>query len=207
LKYEATRKQSRLQSKIGMSRGESINDNSSASAAGYNITNYSAEETEELLILKSIIDVNLPKFLADDIPLFHGIINDLFPDVALPPPSYADLQKCARKVLNKQKLQKRKKFMEKIIQLYDMIKCRHGLMLVGPANSGKTTTYRVLSDALTLVSSEAPSFEEKEVETYVINPKSITLAQLYGNYDAISQEFTDGVLGSIFRFCSYVKPN
>ena len=54
-----------------------------------------------------------------------------------------------------------------------MIKCRHGLMLVGPANSGKTTTYRVLSDALTLVSSEAPSFEEKEVETYVINPKSI----------------------------------
>ena len=34
--------------------------------------------------------------------------------------------------------------MEKIIQLYDMIKCRHGLMLVGPANSGKTTTYRVL---------------------------------------------------------------
>lgn len=37
-----------------------------------------------------------------------------------------------------------------------------------------------------MVSKEAPSFEEKEVETYVINPKSITLAQLYGNYDAIS---------------------
>ena len=88
-----------------------------------------------------------------------------------------------------------------------MIKCRHGLMLVGPASSGKTTTYRVLAEALTLVCSVAPSFAEKEVETYVINPKSITLAQLYGSYDAISQEFTDGVLGSIFRFCSYVKPN
>ena len=176
LKYESTRKQSRLQSKLGMSRQESINDASSASAAGYNITQYSAEETEELLILKSIIDVNLPKFLADDIPLFHGIINDLFPDVELPPPSYADLQKCARKVLHKRNLQVQKKFMEKIIQLYDMIKCRHGLMLVGPANSGKTTTYNVLADALILVSHEAPSFEEKEVETYVINPKSITLA-------------------------------
>ena len=88
-----------------------------------------------------------------------------------------------------------------------MIKCRHGLMLVGPASSGKTTTYRVLAEALTLVCSVSPSFAEKEVETYVINPKSITQAQLYGNYDAISQEFTDGVLGSIFRFCSYVKPN
>lgn len=115
LKYEATRKQSRLHSKVGMSRQESINDGSSASAAGYNITTYSMEETEELLILKSIIDVNLPKFLADDIPLFHGIISDLFPEVELPPPSYADLQKCARKVLHKQNLQVQKKFMEKII--------------------------------------------------------------------------------------------
>ena len=67
-----------------------------------------------------------------------------------------------------------------------MIKCRHGLMIVGPADSGKTTTYSVLSDSLTLVTSAAPSFEEKEVETYVINPKSITLPQLYGNYDSIS---------------------
>ena len=65
--------------------------------------------------------------------------------------------------------------MQMIIQLYDMIKCRHGLMIVGPAGSGKTTTYRVLADTITLVSSVAPSFEEKEVETYVINPKSITL--------------------------------
>ena len=59
-------------------------------------------------------------------------------------------------------------------------------MLVGPASSGKTTSYRVLAKAITLVSSEAPQMEELPVETYIINPKSITLAQLYGNYDNIS---------------------
>ena len=50
------------------------------------------------------------------------------------------------------------------------------MMLVGPANSGKTTTYKVLAKSITKVVEQDPSFEELKVETYVINPKSITLA-------------------------------
>lgn len=71
-------------------------------------------------------------------------------------------------------------------------------MVVGLPYAGKTCAWRVLSRALDLVA-ERGEIEEHAVTCHVINPKAITIAQLYGFFRPISHEWVDGVLANKFR--------
>ena len=62
-------------------------------------------------------------------------------------------------------------FMEKIIQLYETIMVRHGLMVVGSPYSGKSSIIKVLGDAISAIKDD-PNFVT--VDMHFVNPKSIT---------------------------------
>ena len=85
------------------------------------------------------------------------------------------------------------------MQLIDTMSVRFGIMIIGQTLTGKSTIIRSLKE----VHNQMKEREEKEeytgVEMQILNPKSIAMSELYGNFSHITHEWTDGLASSIIR--------
>ena len=66
---------------------------------------------------KALRDVNVPKFLKDDLPLFEGIISDLFPGVERPSSDHGALLAALETSCRDMSLQAVQPFLLKCIQV------------------------------------------------------------------------------------------
>ncbi|MXQ83245.1 hypothetical protein E5288_WYG018809 [Bos mutus] len=156
--------------------------------------------SEDVVLIRALRDSNLPKFLTDDAILFSGIISDLFPGVQIPEHDYGILQSTIIDVMKKKNLQPEACMVKKVIQFYETMLVRHGVMLVGPTGGGKTTVYQVLAETLGNLQKlgvDNPFYQP--VKTYVLNPKSITMGELYGEVNNITLEWKDGLMALSVR--------
>uniref|UniRef100_A0A4W3JLB2 Dynein axonemal heavy chain 6 n=1 Tax=Callorhinchus milii TaxID=7868 RepID=A0A4W3JLB2_CALMI len=158
------------------------------------------ELNEDVVLIRALRDSNLPKFLVDDSVLFGGILSDLFPGVEIPDHDYGLFQETVVEVMSKRGLQVVSCMISKVIQLYETMIVRHGVMLVGPSGSGKTTVYRILAETLgTLHNAGEDDPFYQIVKLYVLNPKSITMGELYGEVNNLTLEWKDGLMALSVR--------
>ena len=79
-------------------------------------------------------------------------------------------------------------------------------MLVGFTGSGKTKCYETLADLMNKLRNDKNPDQRFQNVTYeVINPKAISMGELYGEVDFNTQEWFDGLASKIIRACSVLE--
>ncbi|CAL6051371.1 Dynein_heavy chain [Hexamita inflata] len=159
--------------------------------------------SEDILLIRAMQDSNIPKFMAEDIVLFNGIVQDLFPGMKIPKAEYGILETEIRNILKQQGLQDNDEFVTKILQAYDTHIIRHGQMFVGESLTGKSVARNTLAQAITNLAGQQPQF--KQVEQYILSAKSITMAELYGELNTVTNEWKDGLVAVLARKILEIK--
>ena len=105
-----------------------------------------------------------------------SLLADVFPGTDYIPVDLEALRDHIVEVCNERRLVPGEKWVSKILQLYQIQKIQHGLMMVGPSGTGKTNAWRVLLQAL-------ERLDGVEGVEYVIDPKAMHKDALYGTLD------------------------
>uniref|UniRef100_A0A8D1UZT8 AAA+ ATPase domain-containing protein n=1 Tax=Sus scrofa TaxID=9823 RepID=A0A8D1UZT8_PIG len=173
-----------------------------------------SETDETLIIIEAMREASLPKFLPEDVPLFEKIIGDIFYGATVPKVNQIALEKVISVATQQLGFQQWPTQKERIIQFHNQLRACVGVMLVGPTGGGKTTVRRILERTLVLLPSMSLkitldfsqiSGRKGKVDVCVLNPKCVTLSELYGYLDLNTMEWTDGLLSATIR--NYVYSN
>ncbi|KAI1416726.1 cytoplasmic dynein heavy chain [Hypoxylon sp. FL1857] len=155
--------------------------------------NIGAEEVvEPEIIVQSVRETIAPKLIRPDVEIMMAIEGECFPGVQYVPANLAELEGAIRRLAAERHLVVNDVWMTKVLQLYQIQKIHHGVMMVGNSGTGKSAAWRLLLDALQEV-------EKVEGVSHVIDSKVMSKEALYGNLDSTTREWTDGLFTSILR--------
>ena len=149
------------------------------------------ERPEEQVLMRALRDFNLPKIVAEDSPVFLGLICDLFPNLDVPRKRDSELEKAVKHASCDNKLQPDESFIMKVVQLDELLEVRHSVFIVGGAGTGKSSTWRTLFRTYQ---------NQKKRPVYTdLNPKAVSNDELYGIINPTTREWKDGLFSSIMR--------
>ncbi|XP_078035551.1 dynein beta chain, ciliary-like isoform X3 [Augochlora pura] len=149
------------------------------------------QRPEDQVLMRALRDFNIPKIVTDDVPVFMGLIGDLFPALDVPRKRDLEFELTVKESAVDLKLQPEDGFILKVVQLEELLHVRHSVFIVGFAGTGKTEVWKTLNRTY---------FNQKLKPYYNdLNPKAVTNDELFGIINPATREWKDGLFSVIMR--------
>ncbi|XP_015413618.1 PREDICTED: dynein heavy chain 11, axonemal [Myotis davidii] len=139
---------------------------------------------EDQVLMRALRDFNMPKIVTDDIPVFLGLVGDLFPALDVPRRRAPHLEQMVRQSTLELRLQPEESFILKVVQLEELLAVRHSVFVVGNAGTGKSQILRTLYRTYVNMK-QKPIWND-------LNPKAVTTDELFGFIHHTTREWKDG---------------
>nr|CAD7428767.1 unnamed protein product [Timema monikensis] len=170
---------------------------------------------EEEVLMRALRDFNVPKIVTDDVPVFMGLIGDLFPALDVPRKRDLEFERTVKQAASDLQLQPEDNFIlkvtfscsqgcregqksvqsigvqELVVQLEELLEVRHSVFVVGNAGTGKTQVWKTLFRTYQNMKRK-PVFND-------LNPKAVTNDELFGIINPATREWKDGLFSVIMR--------
>ncbi|KAF6202116.1 hypothetical protein GE061_004514 [Apolygus lucorum] len=146
---------------------------------------------EEEVLMRALRDFNTPKIVTDDVPVFMGLIGDLFPALDVPRKRNAEFEHTVKQAAMDLLLQPEDSFILKVVQLEELLEVRHSVFVVGNAGTSKTQVWRTLFKTYQNMKKK-PMYND-------LNPKAVINDELFGIINPATREWKDGLFSCIMR--------
>ncbi|XP_063095395.1 dynein axonemal heavy chain 11 isoform X2 [Cavia porcellus] len=146
---------------------------------------------EDQVLMRALRDFNMPKIVTEDVPVFLGLVGDLFPALDVPRGRKQHLEQMVRQSTLELRLQPEESFILKVVQLEELLAIRHCVFVVGNAGTGKSKILRTLNRTYVHMK-QKPVWND-------LNPKAVTTDELFGFIHHATREWKDGLFSSILR--------
>ncbi|KAL8211646.1 UNVERIFIED_CONTAM: Dynein heavy chain 9, axonemal [Gekko kuhli] len=141
------------------------------------------DRPEDQVLMRSLRDFNIPKIVTDDMPVFMGLIGDLFPALDVPRKRDLGFESFVKQAVLELKLQPEDNFVLKVVQLEELLAVRHSVFVVGNAGTGKSQVLKSLNKTY-------HNMKRRPVWTD-LNPKAVTNDELFGIINPATREWKD----------------